>query len=279
MDIRIYKYLCFWCFHITYCFALHQISFLWGHLVVTDLFIFIHCRSSWSDSGGKCRWRELLASGWGASPGTGQALSLPGRVPWLRKAAQLTVQQGTDPLITSCLICTVILLILCIFILILYKLFALIVKTPSKFNTLRGTRMIHAWSFTLKVFYFFGEIKIIQNCHLDFDPIIWLNKSDIYRLLTVTLSLQVREMLKMRDSNGARMLTLITEQFMGDPRLALWRQQGTAMTDKYRQLWDELGTVITGTQTEFQPICGSFSMWAATVQFNQLSFSYDSLNP
>lgn len=53
---------------------------------------------------------------------------------------------------------------------------------------------------------------------------------------------QVREMLKMRDSNGARMLSLITEQFMGDPRLALWRQQGTTMTDKYRQLWDELGT-------------------------------------
>uniref|UniRef100_A0AAX7UQT1 SWIM-type domain-containing protein n=1 Tax=Astatotilapia calliptera TaxID=8154 RepID=A0AAX7UQT1_ASTCA len=54
---------------------------------------------------------------------------------------------------------------------------------------------------------------------------------------------KVREMLKMRDSNGARMLTLITEQFMGDPRLALWRQQGTAMTDKYRQLWDELGAL------------------------------------
>ncbi|GAB0203594.1 zinc finger SWIM domain-containing protein 6 [Grus japonensis] len=52
---------------------------------------------------------------------------------------------------------------------------------------------------------------------------------------------KVREMLKMRDSNGARMLTLITEQFMADPRLSLWRQQGTAMTDKYRQLWDELG--------------------------------------
>lgn len=52
---------------------------------------------------------------------------------------------------------------------------------------------------------------------------------------------QVREMLKMRDSNGARMLTLITEQFMADPRLSLWRQQGTTMTDKYRQLWDELG--------------------------------------
>ncbi|KAM4754102.1 zinc finger SWIM domain-containing protein 6-like isoform 2-T2 [Cyanocitta cristata] len=52
---------------------------------------------------------------------------------------------------------------------------------------------------------------------------------------------KVREMLKMRDSNGARMLTLITEQFMADPRLSLWTQQGTAMTDKYRQLWDELG--------------------------------------
>ncbi|XP_061656282.1 zinc finger SWIM domain-containing protein 6 [Phyllopteryx taeniolatus] len=54
---------------------------------------------------------------------------------------------------------------------------------------------------------------------------------------------KVREMLKMRDSNGARMLTLITEQFMGDPRLALWRQQGTTITDKYRQLWDELGAL------------------------------------
>uniref|UniRef100_A0A665WV15 Zinc finger SWIM domain-containing protein 6-like n=1 Tax=Echeneis naucrates TaxID=173247 RepID=A0A665WV15_ECHNA len=54
---------------------------------------------------------------------------------------------------------------------------------------------------------------------------------------------KVREMLRMRDSNGARMLTLITEQFMGDPRLVLWRQQGTTMTDKYRQLWDELGAL------------------------------------
>ncbi|XP_050186005.1 zinc finger SWIM domain-containing protein 6 isoform X2 [Myiozetetes cayanensis] len=56
---------------------------------------------------------------------------------------------------------------------------------------------------------------------------------------------KVREMLKMRDSNGARMLTLITEQFMADPRLSLWRQQGTTMTDKYRQLWDELEHVPT----------------------------------
>ncbi|CAB1322224.1 unnamed protein product, partial [Coregonus sp. 'balchen'] len=55
--------------------------------------------------------------------------------------------------------------------------------------------------------------------------------------------ISVREMLRMRDSNGARMLTLITEQFMADPRLALWRQQGTTMTDKYRQLWDELGAL------------------------------------
>ncbi|XP_008107765.2 zinc finger SWIM domain-containing protein 5 isoform X1 [Anolis carolinensis] len=54
---------------------------------------------------------------------------------------------------------------------------------------------------------------------------------------------KVREMLRMRDSNGARMLTLITEQFMADPRLTLWRQQGTGMTDKCRQLWDELGAL------------------------------------
>ncbi|XP_030638611.1 zinc finger SWIM domain-containing protein 6-like [Chanos chanos] len=54
---------------------------------------------------------------------------------------------------------------------------------------------------------------------------------------------KVREMLRLRDSNGARMLTLITDEFMADPRLALWRQQGTTMTDKYRQLWDELGAL------------------------------------
>ncbi|XP_035143365.1 zinc finger SWIM domain-containing protein 4 isoform X2 [Callithrix jacchus] len=53
---------------------------------------------------------------------------------------------------------------------------------------------------------------------------------------------KVREMLRMRDSNGARMLILMTEQFLQDPRLALWRQQGTGMTDKCRQLWDELGS-------------------------------------
>ncbi|KAB0397922.1 hypothetical protein E2I00_014544, partial [Balaenoptera physalus] len=53
----------------------------------------------------------------------------------------------------------------------------------------------------------------------------------------------VREMLRMRDSNGARMLILMTEQFLQDPRLALWRQQGAGMTDKCRQLWDELGAL------------------------------------
>ncbi|KAF6307497.1 zinc finger SWIM-type containing 4 [Rhinolophus ferrumequinum] len=54
---------------------------------------------------------------------------------------------------------------------------------------------------------------------------------------------KVREMLRMRDSNGARMLILMTEQFLQDPRLALWQQQGAGMTDKCRQLWDELGAL------------------------------------
>lgn len=54
---------------------------------------------------------------------------------------------------------------------------------------------------------------------------------------------KVREMLRMHDSNGARMLILMTEQFLQDPRLALWRQQGAGMTDKCRQLWDELGAL------------------------------------
>ncbi|XP_047662427.1 zinc finger SWIM domain-containing protein 5 isoform X2 [Tachysurus fulvidraco] len=62
---------------------------------------------------------------------------------------------------------------------------------------------------------------------------------------------KVREMLRMRDSNGARMLTLITEQFMADPRLSLWRQQGTGMTDKCRQLWDELDSLARPRRTVF----------------------------
>lgn len=52
---------------------------------------------------------------------------------------------------------------------------------------------------------------------------------------------KVREMLRAQDSNGARMLTLITEQFLSDPRLIVWKNQGTAMSDKCRQLWDQLG--------------------------------------
>jgi len=54
---------------------------------------------------------------------------------------------------------------------------------------------------------------------------------------------KVREMLRAQDSNGSRMLALMTEQFLVDPRLLLWRSQGTPMTDKCRQLWDQLGAL------------------------------------
>lgn len=50
-------------------------------------------------------------------------------------------------------------------------------------------------------------------------------------------------MLRAQDSNGARMLTLITEQFLSDPRLQLWKSHGTPMTEKCRQLWDQLGAL------------------------------------
>lgn len=55
---------------------------------------FVLCRRARPNGGcQRGRW-ELLASWRGAGSGTGQALSLPRRVPWLRKAAQFTVQQG-----------------------------------------------------------------------------------------------------------------------------------------------------------------------------------------
>ena len=48
-------------------------------------------------------------------------------------------------------------------------------------------------------------------------------------------------MLLERDTNGPRMLSLMTEQFLADPRLILWRSQGTPLVDKCRQMWDQLG--------------------------------------
>jgi len=162
---------------------------------LADWFPLFRSRSSRSDGRRqRGRW-QLLASGRGAGSGTGQALPLPGRVPRLGEAAQLTVQQG---------------------------------------NVLTHTHT---------------HTHVTALCCPD---------GNAYPQCTPT-SLQVREMLKMRDSNGARMLTLITEQFMADPRLALWRQQGTTMTDKYRQLWDELGN--THTHTHLYIILCGFNMY------------------
>lgn len=56
-----------------------------------------------------------------------------------------------------------------------------------------------------------------------------------------SLFAKVREMLRAQDSNGARMLTLITEQFLNDTRLVQWKVNGTPMNDKCRHLWDQLG--------------------------------------
>lgn len=50
-------------------------------------------------------------------------------------------------------------------------------------------------------------------------------------------------MLRAQDSNGPRMLTLMTEQFLSDPRLVLWRNQNMPMTNKCRQLWEQLGAL------------------------------------
>ena len=64
-----------------------------------------------------------------------------------------------------------------------------------------------------------------------------------YCEIEIKLTSQVREMLRAGDSNGSRMLALMTGQFLEDPRLLLWKSQGTPMTDKCRNLWDELGLV------------------------------------
>ena len=50
--------------------------------------------------------------------------------------------------------------------------------------------------------------------------------------------------MRVNDSNGVRLLTIITEQFVSDPKLAVWKAQGIPMVDKCRNLWDQLGTAI-----------------------------------
>lgn len=79
---------------------------------------------------------------------------------------------------------------------------------------------------------------------------------------------KVREMLRAQDSNGARMLTLITEQFLSDPRLQMWRNQGTPMTDKCRQLWDQLGELVA--DIFINGIFGSFQQSLSDVFVNGL---------
>ncbi|KAB7499852.1 Zinc finger SWIM domain-containing protein 6 [Armadillidium nasatum] len=51
---------------------------------------------------------------------------------------------------------------------------------------------------------------------------------------------KVREMERARDSNGAKMLMMITEQFLNDPRLLLWKTNGNPMSEKNRQHWDQI---------------------------------------
>lgn len=71
----------------------------------------------------------------------------------------------------------------------------------------------------------------------------YLSQGSYYKLQLHSLFAKVREMLRAQDSNGARMLTLITEQFLGDPRLVMWKNNGTPMNEKCRQLWDQLGAL------------------------------------
>ncbi|XP_075263947.1 zinc finger SWIM domain-containing protein 5-like [Convolutriloba macropyga] len=64
---------------------------------------------------------------------------------------------------------------------------------------------------------------------------------------------KIKEMLKARDTNGPRMLKLITLEFMADPKLKIWHTQGSAMTEKSRILWDTLGYMWL--MVVFNPLC------------------------
>ena len=47
--------------------------------------------------------------------------------------------------------------------------------------------------------------------------------------------------MRVHDTNGVRLLAILTDQFVADPKLIIWKAQETPMTDKCRYLWDQLG--------------------------------------
>uniref|UniRef100_A0A8C5MUA6 SWIM-type domain-containing protein n=1 Tax=Leptobrachium leishanense TaxID=445787 RepID=A0A8C5MUA6_9ANUR len=90
-----------------------------------------------------------------------------------------------------------------------------------------------------------------QNCwHLDEEQIQEQLKQIIANMVYRRASKQlqsmygkVREMLRIRDSNGPRMLILITEQLLENTFFSQWRLAGSVMTNTCWQLWEELGAL------------------------------------
>ncbi|XP_046852057.1 zinc finger SWIM domain-containing protein 5-like [Xenia sp. Carnegie-2017] len=90
-----------------------------------------------------------------------------------------------------------------------------------------------------------GAVEDDNRWHLDAEQVQEQVKTYLSQGTTVNRGKQlqcmfakVRELLRVRDSNGTRMLSLITEQFLADTRL-----QQNAMTEKCRTLWDHLGSL------------------------------------
>ena len=66
---------------------------------------------------------------------------------------------------------------------------------------------------------------------------------------------QVRELLRVNDANGVRLLAIITDQFVADPKLVIWKAQETPMTEKCRYLWDQLGNFEYGIDSFLLILC------------------------
>ena len=69
--------------------------------------------------------------------------------------------------------------------------------------------------------------------------LISLSVSEIPASLSA-MCVKVREMLRVQDSNGARMLALMTDQCLKDNRLSIFKMRQAEMWPAYRDLWEEL---------------------------------------
>ncbi|EDV22322.1 uncharacterized protein TRIADDRAFT_28605 [Trichoplax adhaerens] len=96
----------------------------------------------------------------------------------------------------------------------------------------------------------------------------FLSRGIYYRSNQELLSMfaKIEELQKAADSNGPRMLTIITEQLLVDSRLKQWTTQHMPMAQKCRQIWDRLSKLWVSVVLNPEAPAESIQKWKWMLQ-------------